>query len=87
MSDAAKRKEKKKWAIEKPKFDNARTLGGIYFVDPEDEEFKLVMKNACRMFVFRCHQQCLVKLHCAEVAGKPAALLEDTRQNTLALLR
>ena len=29
MSDAAKRKEKQKWAIEKPKLDNAKRLRGI----------------------------------------------------------
>ena len=49
MSDASKRKEKQKWAIVKPKLDNARRLRGIYFIDPEDEEFKLAMKNACIM--------------------------------------
>ena len=46
MSDASKRKEKQKWAIEKPKLDNARSLGDIYFIDPDDEEFKRIMKNA-----------------------------------------
>ena len=30
MSDAAKRKAKQKWAIEKPKLDNARQLRGIF---------------------------------------------------------
>ena len=39
MSDASKRKEKQKWAIENPRLDNARRLLGIYFIDPEDEEF------------------------------------------------
>ena len=34
---ASKRKEKQKWAIEKPKLDNARRLRGIYFIDSEDE--------------------------------------------------
>ena len=48
MSDASKRKEKQKWAIEKPKLDNARRLRGIYFIDPEGEDFKLTMKNARR---------------------------------------
>ena len=48
MSDASKRKEKQKWAIEKPKFDNARRLRGIYFIDSEDEEVKLTVKNARR---------------------------------------
>ena len=48
MSDASKRKEKQKWAIEKPKLDNARRLRGIYFIDHEDKEFKDIMKNARR---------------------------------------
>ena len=43
MSDASKRKEKPKCTIEKPKLDNARKARGIYFIDPEDEEFKLTM--------------------------------------------
>ena len=48
MFDASKRKEKRKWTIEKPKLDNARRLRGIYCLDPEDEEFKEIMKNARR---------------------------------------
>ena len=44
VSDASKRKEKQKWAIEKPKVDNAKRLRGIYFIDP-DEEFKDIMKK------------------------------------------
>ena len=47
-SDASKRKEKQKWAKEKPKLDNAKRSRGIYFVDSEDEEFKGIMKNARR---------------------------------------
>ena len=31
-----------------PKLDNARSLRGIYFIDPDDEEFKRFMKNARR---------------------------------------
>ena len=46
MSDASKRREKQKWTFEKPKLDNARRLRGIYFIDPEDGEFKDIMKNA-----------------------------------------
>ena len=46
MSDASKRKEKQKWAIEKPKLDNARKLRGIYFIDADDGEFKDILKNA-----------------------------------------
>ena len=32
MSDASKRKEKQRWAVEKPKLDNARRLHGIYLL-------------------------------------------------------
>ena len=46
MSDVSKRREKQKWAIEKPKLDNVRKSRGIYFIDPTDEEFKEIMKNA-----------------------------------------
>ena len=48
MSDASKREEKQKWAVEKPKVDNARRLRGVYFFDPEDKEFKDIMKKARR---------------------------------------
>ena len=40
--------KKRKWAIEKPKLDKARRLRGIYFIDPEDKEFKEIKKNARR---------------------------------------
>ena len=39
-------REKHKWSIDKPKLDNARRLRGIYFIDPEDMEFKEIIKNA-----------------------------------------
>ena len=45
MSKNAKLREKHKWAIEKPKLDNARRLRGIYFIDPEDMEFKEIIKK------------------------------------------
>ena len=40
MGKNAKLKEKKKWSEEQIHLDNARKLGGIYFIDPEDMEFK-----------------------------------------------
>ena len=45
MGTNAKLKEKQKWSDEKPKFDNARRLRGIYFIDPEDKELKETIKN------------------------------------------
>ena len=41
----AKPREKHKWAIEKPKLDNARRLRGVYFIDPEDMEFKEIIQK------------------------------------------
>ena len=46
MGRNAKLKEKQKWSHEKPQLDNARKLRGIYFIDPEDKEFKDTIKNA-----------------------------------------
>ena len=47
MSAGSKRKAKQKWAIEKPKLDNASKLRGTYFIDPLDKEFKeTIKKNA-----------------------------------------
>ena len=37
---------KQKWSIEKPNLDDARRLRGIYFIDPEDKEFKETIRNA-----------------------------------------
>ena len=48
MTDVSKRKEKQKWAIEKPTLDNVRGLPDIYFIDLDDEESKDIMKNARR---------------------------------------
>ena len=46
MGKHAKVKEKQKWSDEKFHFENARKLRGIYFIDPEDKEFKETIKNA-----------------------------------------
>ena len=50
LSDASKKKAKQRWAVEKPKLDNARQLRGIFFIEPNDEEFKLTMKAVRRKF-------------------------------------
>ena len=48
MGKHAKLKEKQKWPNEKIHLENARKLRGIYFIDPEDMEFKETIKNARR---------------------------------------
>ena len=45
MGKNSKLKEKQKWSNEKLHLDNARKLRGIYFIDPEDKEFKETIKN------------------------------------------
>ena len=60
LSDASKRKEKHKWAIEKPRLENARGLRHIFFIDPDGEEFKRkVQKMLVGSWKFRYQQQCL----------------------------
>ena len=46
MGKNAKLKEKQKWSEEKIHLENARKLRGIYFIDPEDTEFKETIKSA-----------------------------------------
>ena len=46
MGKNAKLNEKRKWSNEKLHLENARKLRGIYFIDPEDKEFKETFKNA-----------------------------------------
>ena len=46
MGKHSKLKEKQKWSEEKIHIENARKLRGIYFIDPEDTEFKETIKNA-----------------------------------------
>ena len=46
MGRNAKLKEKQKWSNEKLHLENARKLRGIYFIDPEDKEFKETIENA-----------------------------------------
>ena len=42
----AQLKERQTWSNEQPKLDNAGRFPGIYFIDPEDKEFKDTIKNA-----------------------------------------
>ena len=46
MGKHAKLKEKQKWSEERIHLENARNFRGIYFIDPEDKEYKETIKNA-----------------------------------------
>ena len=39
------REAKERWTTEKPKLNNARQLKGIFFIAPNDEEFKLAARR------------------------------------------
>ena len=58
----AKLKEKQKWSEEKLYLENARKLRGIYFIDPEDTEFKETFKNARKKLETSVALLCLIKL-------------------------
>ena len=50
MGRNAKLNEKQMWSNKKLHFKNARKLQKIYFIGPEDKEFKENMKNARKKF-------------------------------------
>ena len=78
--------KKKKWAIEKPKLDKARRLGGTDVIDTADEEFKETKKTRGESWKFRCQQQCLARSG-KERTRKLVAILMLPRQNTHASLK
>ena len=62
MGKNAKLKEKQKWSNEKLHLDNARKLRGIYFIDPEDKEFKKPSRMLVRNWKHQLLLLCLAKL-------------------------
>ena len=62
MGKNAKLKEKQKWSEGKIHLDNARKMRGIYFIDPEDKEFKETIKNARQKLETSVALLCRVKL-------------------------
>ena len=45
VGEAAQNREKQERKNEKPKLDNARSLRGIYFTDPDDQEYKEILER------------------------------------------
>ena len=48
IGKAAQRREKQEWTIEKSKLEYARKFTIIYSIDPSDEDYKDIIKNAGR---------------------------------------
>ena len=46
LDNNGKECKKPKWSSEEVRQENARKLRGIYFIDPEDKEFKETIENA-----------------------------------------
>ena len=46
MGYAGTKTRHREWAMQKPKLDIARKWRGIYFIDPEDREYKETIDNA-----------------------------------------
>ena len=62
MGKKANLKEKQKWSNEKLHLENARKLRGIYFIDPEDKEFKETSRMLVRNWKHQLLLLCLAKL-------------------------
>ena len=93
-SKIAQLKERQKWSHEKPKLDNARKLRGIYFIDPEDKEFKETIKNARKKLEtpMAPAMPCKTRQKCKhgetrgktnEFKSKPACVLEASESTRL----
>ena len=92
MGKNTKLKERQKWSHEKPQLDNARKLRGIYFVDPEDQEFKETIKNVRKKLETPMAQAMPCKIskkncgngeHSNKVKSKLACILEASDSTRL----
>ena len=68
----AKLKEKQRWSHEKLHLDYARKMRGIYFIDPEDKEFKEGIKNARKKLEtsVALAMPCKIMKNCGNGSGK-----------------
>ena len=81
MSKNGRLREKRKWAIEEPKLDNARGSRGIYFIDPEDMEFKEIIFLTIKNWKHQLLPLCLAILARRVSMGKPIARLTISSLN------
>ena len=81
MGKNAKLKEKQKWSEDKIHLDNERKLRGIYFIDPEDKEFKETIKNARKKLETSVALAMPCKASTKESMGQPVANPMTLNQN------
>ena len=79
MGKHANLKEKQKWSEEKFHLENARKLRGIYFIDPEDTEFKETIKNARKKLEVSVApaMPCKIAKNCGNGGPKSWSSMED----------
>ena len=77
---------KHKCAIQKPKLDNAGRLRGIYFIDPEDKEFKETIKNAGRKWKHQWLQPCLARHTRKTSMARPVVTTHDFKSKFACVL-
>ena len=85
IGKAAQNREKQKLKNEKPKLDNARRLRGVYFIDPDDEENKGILKNARRKLgrLMAPAMPCKRQLSIKKVVAKPEIGIREEFQNSV----
>ena len=94
MGRNAKLKKRQKWSHEKPQLDNARRLRGIYFIDPEDKEFKETVRNARKKLetpvapalpckISKNNQNWVTRGKSNEIKSKLACILEASESTRL----
>ena len=90
MGKHVKLKEKQKWSNQKLHLDNARKLRGIYFIDPEDKEFKETIKNARKKLEtpMAPAMPCKIMKNCVsgasnKIKSRPACILEADESTSL----
>ena len=71
--------EAKKWSNEKFHLENARKLRGIYFIDPEDTEFKETIKNARKKLETSVAPALPFKIMKKRESGHPTKLRKNLR--------
>ena len=76
MSNAAQKKEMQEWAVEQPKLDDARSLRGMYFIDPEEGELEeAFFKKPERNWKFLWSRQCPARWRQESAQASRAATL------------
>ena len=82
----AQLKEKHKWSNERPKLDDARRVRGIYFIDPEDKEFKEPLGMQEENWKLQWLQLCFASFARKTSMERPIARTNDFKSKFVCIL-